>query len=85
MPQKIRFADYLASGAVEMVSIPRDGFNRIAQLYARYADQEPDLADMALIWLGETTGYHRIRTLANLQDLAPKQMRWLPTPSHSPS
>lgn len=63
MDQKIRFADYLASGAVEIIPIPPEGFKRIAELYARYADQTPDFTDMALVWLAEATGCHRILTV----------------------
>ena len=62
-PERGNDHDYLASGAVELVPIPRDGFKRIAELFTRYADQEPDFTDMALVWLGETTGCRRILTI----------------------
>lgn len=39
------------------------GYQRIAELLAKYADQDPDWADAALIWLAETTGCNRIATL----------------------
>ena len=39
------------------------GYARIAQLFERYADQDPDWADMELVWLAETTGVARIATL----------------------
>lgn len=39
------------------------GHARIGQLFDKYADQDPDWADMALVWLAESAGIHRIATL----------------------
>lgn len=75
MAQKIRFADYLASGAVEIIPIPPEGFKRIAELYARYADQTPDFTDVALIWLAETAGCRRILTV-DKTDFGVYRIKW---------
>jgi predicted nucleic acid-binding protein len=40
-----------------------DGYARIAQLFEKYADQDPDWADLELVWLAESTGITRIATL----------------------
>lgn len=39
------------------------GYARMAQLFDKYSDQNPDWADVELIWLAESTGIHRIATL----------------------
>ena len=39
------------------------GYARIAELLRKYADLDPDWADVALVWLAETTGITRIATL----------------------
>jgi uncharacterized protein len=36
---------------------------RIAELMRKYADIDPDWADIQLVWLAETTGFNRIATL----------------------
>jgi predicted nucleic acid-binding protein len=36
---------------------------RIAYLLRKYADLDPDWADIALVWLAESSGIHRIATL----------------------
>lgn len=42
---------------------------RIATLAEKYQDQDADYADLALIWLAETTGHARILTL-DVQDFS---------------
>ena len=39
------------------------GYARIAELFEKYADQDPDWADMELVWLAEATGITRIATV----------------------
>ncbi len=39
------------------------GYSRMAVLFRKYADIDPDWADLALIWLAESTGISRIATL----------------------
>lgn len=54
----------LAAGGVLTVHHPdADGYARIRQLFSKYAGQDPDWADMELVWLAETTGVNRIATL----------------------
>lgn len=39
------------------------GYARIAALLRKYADLDPDWADVSLVWLAETAGITRIATL----------------------
>lgn len=56
-------AGLVADGAIEVHPLDADAHRRIAALARQYADQQPDWADLALIWLAESTGLHRIATL----------------------
>jgi predicted nucleic acid-binding protein len=38
-------------------------YARMAELLRKYADKDPDWADIALVWLAEAAGIHRIATL----------------------
>lgn len=56
-------AGLAAEGAIVVHALDRSAYRRIAELARRYADQQPDWADLALVWLAESTGLHRIATL----------------------
>ncbi len=56
-------ADLAARGALRLHHPDAAGFERIAALLRKYADRDPDWADIALVWLAETTGIRRIATL----------------------
>ena len=56
-------ADLAASGRMTLHHPDAAGYSRIASLFAKYADIDPDWADLALVWLAETTGIARIATL----------------------
>jgi predicted nucleic acid-binding protein len=65
MPARLRasLADLAARGTVALHHPDAAGYARIAHLFAKYADQDPDWADMALVWLAESSGVTRIATL----------------------
>jgi predicted nucleic acid-binding protein len=65
LPARMRpvLADLAASGALHLHHPDAAGLQRIAALLRKYADRDPDWADIALVWLAETTGTHRIATL----------------------
>ena len=65
LPARLRvaLADLAASGTLALHHPDAAGYARIAQLFAKYADQSPDWADMELVWLAESTGISRIATL----------------------
>ncbi len=56
-------ADLAMSGALHLHRPDAAGYSRIAALLRKYADRDPDWADIALVWLAETTGITRIATL----------------------
>jgi uncharacterized protein len=56
-------AELARSGAMQVHHPDAIGYARIASLLRKYADQDPDWADVALVWLAESTGIHRIATL----------------------
>jgi predicted nucleic acid-binding protein len=58
-----RLAGMPARGILQLRLPDAGGYERIAQLFVKYADQNPDWADIELIWLAETTGITRIATL----------------------
>jgi predicted nucleic acid-binding protein len=65
LPPRLRMAlAGLAARGVLRVHLPdAGGYARIAQLFQKYADQDPDWADLELVWLAETFGTPRIATL----------------------
>jgi uncharacterized protein len=60
---RIALAGLATRGVLQVHQPDASGYARIAQLFAKYADQNPDWADIELIWLAETTGITRIATL----------------------
>ena len=65
LPARLRAAlAALAARGVLQVHHPDAGaYARIGQLFVKYADQDPDWADLELVWLAEATGIRRIATL----------------------
>jgi predicted nucleic acid-binding protein len=65
MPARSRhlLADLAASGAFVIHTPGAAGYARVSALLRKYADVDPDWADIELIWLAETTGITRIATL----------------------
>lgn len=56
-------ADLARCGAVQVHAPDAAGYARMAHLLGKYADLDPDWADIELLWLAETAGLHRIATL----------------------
>jgi hypothetical protein len=65
LPARTRaiLADLAERGVLHLHHPDAAGFARIATLLRKYADVDPDWADIALVWLAETAGIHRIATL----------------------
>lgn len=65
LPVRLRtaLAGLAARGVLRLHYPDADGYIRIAQLFTKYADQDPDWADVELVWLAESTGVTRIATL----------------------
>jgi uncharacterized protein len=58
-----KLIDQIATQWVQLYNPDPAGYKRIAALMRKYADLDPDLADVALVWLAETTGVHSIITV----------------------
>ena len=56
-------AGLAARGLIQVRQPDASGYARIAHLFEKYADQNPDWADLELVWLAEATGITRIATL----------------------
>jgi predicted nucleic acid-binding protein len=65
VPVRIRaaIAELAASGRLTLHHPDTAAYSRMASLFAKYADIDPDWADLALVWLAEATGISRIATL----------------------
>ena len=65
MPQRARaaLARLAADGWIELHAPDAQGLQRMATLMDKYADQDPDWADMGLVWLAEKTGVRQIVTV----------------------
>jgi predicted nucleic acid-binding protein len=65
LPARMRpvLAELAHSGALHLHHPDRAGYARIGTLLKKYADRDPDWADIALVWLAEHTGLTRIATL----------------------
>ncbi len=65
LPARLRaaLAGLAARGVLQVHAPDAAGHARMAELFEKYADQDPDWADLALVWLAEATGVRRIATL----------------------
>ena len=65
LPARTRasLAELATNGDLHLHHPDAAGYVRIAALLRKYADVDPDWADIALVWLAETTGITRIATL----------------------
>lgn len=52
-----------AQGWIELHTPDAQGLQRMAALMDKYADQDPDWADIGLVWLAEKTGVKQIVTV----------------------
>ena len=71
LPARLRavLAGLPAQGVLQVHHPDASGYARIAQSFEKYADQNPDWADLEWVWLAEATGITRIATL-NLADFS---------------
>ena len=65
LPARLRtaLAEMASRGVLKVHSPDAAGHARMAELFAKYGDQDPDWADLALVWLAETAGVNQIATL----------------------
>ncbi len=65
LPARLRaaIAELVEQGVIQVHHPDRSAHGRIAELLRKYADIDPDWADVSLVWLAETIGITRIATL----------------------
>jgi uncharacterized protein len=65
LPVRLRaaIAELVEQRALHVHHPDSSAYSRIAQLLRKYADLDPDWADVSLVWLAETTGITRIATV----------------------
>ena len=65
LPARLRgtLAGLAARGVLQVHQPDATGYARIAQLFDKYAEQDPDWADLELVWLAETTRTPRIAAI----------------------
>lgn len=65
LPIRLRpvIAELAARGDLQVHHLDTAAYRRMAALFGKYADLDPDWADLALVWLAEHTGIRRIATL----------------------
>lgn len=65
LPARLRpaLARMVAQGVLRLHPLSPAGHGRLAQLFDKYCDIDPDWADLGLVCLAETSGLHRIATL----------------------
>ncbi len=55
-------AGMAAGGRLSIQHLDSRAHARMGELFRKYADQDPDWADLALVWLAESSGISRIAT-----------------------
>ena len=60
---KVELLKWVERGGIEVVGVPVSAFAEIATYLQKYADQDIDFADAALIWLANAHGERRILTV----------------------
>jgi uncharacterized protein len=65
LPARLRaaIAELVERRVIHLHHPDRAAYARIAELLRKYADIDPDWADVCLVWLAETIGITRIATL----------------------
>jgi predicted nucleic acid-binding protein len=61
--EKQNLLEWVRRGALAVHDVPVEAYPRLAWLIAKYADCDPDLTDMALVWFAGEAGCHRVLTV----------------------
>lgn len=61
--QRVGLAGLAADGVLQVHHPDAAGHARMAEILRKYADLDPDWADLALIWMAESAGVHRLATV----------------------
>lgn len=55
--------EWVHRGALSVVEIPAAAYDDVGSIVRKYADQDSDLADAALVWLAGQTGVRDVLTV----------------------
>jgi predicted nucleic acid-binding protein len=61
--EKQDLLEWIRRGALTVHDVPTEAYPKVSWLIGKYADRDPDFADMALVWLAQTSGCRRILTV----------------------
>ena len=60
---KLQLLDWVQSGGLGVAEVPVSAYADLARTIEKYADQDIDFTDAALVWLAEESGLRRILTV----------------------
>jgi predicted nucleic acid-binding protein len=60
---KVELLEWVRSGGLGVAEVPVSAYPDLARTIEKYADQDIDFADAALVWLAEESGLRRILTV----------------------
>lgn len=61
--EKQNLLEWIRRGALAIHELPTVAYPRLAWLIGKYADRDPDLTDMALVWFAQHSGCCRVLTV----------------------
>jgi predicted nucleic acid-binding protein len=62
-PGKVELLGWVATGGLAVAEVPVDAYPALGGLLTRYAALDVDFTDVALVWLADLLGEHRILTV----------------------
>ena len=60
---KVELLEWISKGGLAIADVPVDAYPDLTRLLRRYATLDVDLTDIALVWLADLLGEHRILTV----------------------
>jgi predicted nucleic acid-binding protein len=60
---KVELLDWVSKGGLTVAEVPVEAYPDLGRLLTRYASLDVDFTDVALLWLAELLGEHRILTV----------------------
>ena len=60
---KVELLEWIAKGGLAVAEVPVEAYPALGLLLTRYAALDLDLTDVALVWLADLLGEHRILTV----------------------
>ena len=61
--EKQNLLEWVRRGALAVLELPVEAYPKVGWLIGKYADRDPDFTYMALVWLAQQVGCHRVLTV----------------------